>query len=318
MWVDLDWDFSKYFNVKGGVRADLLFFDVDDQLGNFVPDFREESFIPGLRRTAAGIVAGPRLALTGKPADWVDIIGAYGEGFRSPQARTLVDGERAPFAKVRSLDFGVRFRLGEEQQHELTLTGYRTWLNNDVFFEAAEGRLENIGPTSRTGFVFYGVTRPLPWLVGSLSVTYVYAILDGPPPTTVENPTPSLEQGDLLPYVPPWVVRLDIGVDDELTDLGKHPLRGRLGLGYTFIGARPLPFSQAADPFSLLDLSGELSWWFLEVGVEVFNLLDKQYAGNEFVFTSDWDPQSPSSRIPARHTSAGRPRMFLFTIGIRL
>lgn len=318
MWVDLDWDFSKFFNVKGGVRADLLFFDVDDQLGNFVPDFREEDFIPGYRRTAAGIVAGPRLALTGKPTDWVDIIGAYGEGFRSPQARTLVDGENAPFSKVRSLDFGVRFRLGEEQQHELTLTGYRTWLNNDVFFEAAEGRLENIGPTSRTGFVFYGVTRPLPWLVGALSVTYVYAILDGPPPLTVENPTPSLEQGDLLPYVPPWVVRLDIGVDDELTDLGKHALRGRLGLGYTFIGSRPLPFSQAADPFSLLDLSGELSWWFLELGIQVFNVLDKRYAGNEFVFASDWDPQSPSSRIPARHASAGRPRMFLFTIGIRL
>ena len=72
---------------------------------------------------------------------------------------------------MRSVDFGVRFRLFPEEQLKLTLTGYRTWLNNDVFFEAAEGRLENIGPTSRTGFVFYAVTNPLPWLVGSLSVT---------------------------------------------------------------------------------------------------------------------------------------------------
>jgi TonB family protein len=318
LWVDLDWDFSKYFNVKGGVRADLLFFDINDNLGNFVPDFRPQTFIPGFRRTAAGIVAGPRLALTGKPTEWFDIIGAYGEGFRSPQARTLVDGEIAPFSKVRSLDVGVRFRLFPEEQLNLTLTGYRTWLDNDVFFEAAEGRLENIGPTSRTGFVFYAVTQPLPWLVGSLSVTYVRAVLEGPPPPTVENPTPAFGDGDLLPFIPPWIVRLDLGAGDDLVDLWKYPLHGHLGLGYTFIGSRPLPFSQSASPFSILDLSARLSWWFLEVGFQVFNLLDKQYAGNEFVFVSDWNPDATGSRIPARHISAGRPRTFFFTIGIQL
>ncbi|MFW2390548.1 MAG: TonB-dependent receptor domain-containing protein [Polyangiales bacterium] len=318
LWVDLDWDFSKYFNVKGGVRADVLFFDINDNLGNFVPDFRPDTFIPGYRRTAAGVVAGPRLALTGKPTEWFDIVGAYGEGFRSPQARTLVDGEIAPFTKVRSLDFGVRFRLFPEEQLKLTLTGYRTWLDNDVFFDAAEGRLENIGPTSRTGFVFYAVTNPLPWLVGSVSVTYVSAVLDGPPPSTVENPTPAFSEGDLLPFIPPWIVRLDVGAGDDLVDLGKYPLHGHLGLGYTFIGSRPLPFSQSASPFSLLDLSARLSWWFLELGFQVFNLLDKQYAGNEFVFVSDWNPDATGSRIPARHISAGRPRTLFFTIGIQL
>jgi TonB family protein len=318
LWVDLDWDFTKYLNFKGGVRADALFFDVNDELGNFVPDFRPESFIPGFRRTAAGIVAGPRLALTGKPAEWVDIIAAYGEGFRSPQARTLVDGETAPFSKVRSIDLGLRFRAGANDELELTLSGYRTWLNQDVAFEATEGRLENIGPTSRTGFVLYTVTKPVRWLLGALSVTYVRAVLDGPPPPTVENPTPPFEEGDRLPFVPPWVIRLDVGAGDDLTNLWKYPLHGHLGLGYTYLGARPLPFSQAADPFSLLDLSGRLSWWFLELGFQVFNLLDKQYAGNEFAFVSNWDPGAVPSRIPARHISAGRPRTFFFTIGIQL
>lgn len=318
LWVDLDWDFSKYFNVKAGARTDILFFDVDDKLGNFVPDFRPEGFIQGYRRTAAGVFAGPRLALAGKPTDWIDIIGAYGKGFRSPQAITLVDGEIAPFSEVRSLDLGVRFRLGPNEELKLTLTGYRTWLNQDVAFDAPEGRLENIGPTSRTGFVFYAVTNPLPWLVGSVSVTYVHAVLEGPPPPTVENPTPPFQEGDLLPFVPPWVVRLDVGAGDDLVDLGKYPLRGHVGLGYTFIGARPLPFSQTAAPFSLLDLSAKLTWWFLEVGFQVFNVLDNQYAGNQFAFVSNWSPESVPSRIPARHISAGRPRMFLFTIGIQL
>ncbi|HSN82646.1 MAG TPA: TonB-dependent receptor [Polyangiales bacterium] len=318
LWVDLDWDFTKYLNLKGGVRADVLFFDVNDQLGNFVPEFRPENFIPGFRRTAAGVAAGPRFALTGKPTDWMDIIGAYGEGFRSPQARTLVDGEIAPFNKVRSVDFGVRFRVGPEDELQLTMTGYRTWLNEDVFFEASEGRLENIGPTSRTGFVFYTVANPISWLVGSLSVTYVRAVLEGPPPATVENPTPPFDEGDRLPFIPPWVVRLDIGAGDDLVDLWKYPLHGHVGLGYTYLGARPLPFSQTADPFSLLDLSGRLSWWFLELGFQVFNVFDKRYAGNEFVFVSDWDPESVGSRIPARHISAGRPRTFFFTIGFQL
>ncbi|MEM8607286.1 MAG: TonB-dependent receptor [Myxococcota bacterium] len=318
IYVDLDWDFTQYLNFKGGVRADALFFEVEDRLLNFIPLFRPANFIEGFRRSAAGIVAGPRLALTGKPFEWFDIIAAYGEGFRSPQANTLVDGEVAPFAKVRSADLGVKFRIGPEEQLNITLTGYRTWLNKDVFFEATEGRLENIGPTSRTGFVFYAVTNPLPWLVGALSVTYVRAVLDGPPPRTVENPTPQFDKGDLLPFIPPWIVRFDIGATEELVDLGNYPLIGHLGFGFTYLSARPLPFQEFADPFSVLDASARLSWRFLEIGFQAYNLINKQYAGNEFAFVSDWDPDAVPSRIPARHISAGRPRTLFFTIGIRL
>ena len=54
----IDNGFSEVFNLKGGVRADALFFDINDNLGNFAPNFRPETFIPGFRRTAAGIVAG--------------------------------------------------------------------------------------------------------------------------------------------------------------------------------------------------------------------------------------------------------------------
>ncbi len=316
LWVDLDWDFSKYINLKGGVRADVLFFDVEDRIVDAIPNFEDpESFAGGFRRTAAGINAGPRITLTGRPTDWIDIIGAYGEGFRSPQARTLLDGGSVPFSKVRSVDFGVRFRVGPEEQLKLSLTGYRTWLNRDVFFEAAEGQLEEIGPTSRTGALFYATTNPLPWLSGAISVTYVYAILEGPPPG---EPDSGLGKGDRLPFVPPWTVRLDVGASGDLADLGKHPLRGHLGLAYSFIGARPLPFSGSADPFSLLDGSARLSWWFLELGFQVFNLTDKQYAGNELAFESNWDPLGAPSPNPARHITAGRPRTFFFTIGIRL
>lgn len=317
-WLDADWHFSDYVDLKGGVRTDVLYYAVDDRLGNFIPEFREETFIPGFRRTALGIAVNPRVTLTVKPVKRFDILAAYGEGFRSPNARLLSEGEEAPFAKVRSADFGLRARVGKDEQLKLTLTGFYTKLNDDIAFDATEGRPERIGPTTRLGAVFYAVAQPWAWLTSSLSVTYVNATLDEPPPATREDPQPAFEDGQRIPFVPPWVVRLDIGAHGDLAEFGSYPLVGRLGLGYNYIGKRPLPFSQFADSFSLLDLSGSLSWRNFDLGVEIYNLLDKRYAADEFSFVSDWNVSAIPSRIPARHISAGAPRLFLFTLGVRI
>jgi len=57
MWLDLDWDFTKYLNISGGVRANLLLFDVTDWQESVSPD----AVVP-YRRTTAGVAAGPRLS----------------------------------------------------------------------------------------------------------------------------------------------------------------------------------------------------------------------------------------------------------------
>lgn len=69
---------------------------------------------------------------------------------------------------------------------------------------------------------------------------------------------------------------------------------------------------------NFLELNAGLSWWFLELGFQVFNLLNVQYAAQEFVFESNWDPNAPPTGQPARHIAAGAPRTFLFQIGFRL
>ena len=51
------------------------------------------------------------------------------------------------------------------------------------------------------------IARPWPWAVLALSITWVHATLDEPPPATPQNPTPAFQPGQLLPYVPPVVVR---------------------------------------------------------------------------------------------------------------
>jgi iron complex outermembrane receptor protein len=315
-WLDLDFQITDYVRLRGGVRGDALFYDVDDRLGNFIPAFRRESYIVGFRRSAFGIAAGPRLSLEVRPIEPLSFTIAYGEGYRSPQARQLADGESAPFTKVRSGDLGVRLSLGDEL--ELAGTAFMTFLSDDVVFEPREGRLEPVGPTSRIGGVLYARTQPLPWLTGALSVTYVHATIDEPPPASAEDPTPAFEEGSLLPFVPPWVVRADLGARERLFDIDGHPFRGHIGIGFSFLSPRPLPFGREADPVALLDAEIGASWRWFSIGVSAFNVLDTRWSASELFFVSDWRPSEVPSRLPARHIAAGAPLTVLGTLGITL
>jgi len=313
VWLDLDWDFTKYLSVRGGVRADLLLFNVTDWQQSLSPD----QVVP-YRRNAAGVAVGPRAVVTIKPIEELDLVLAYGRGFRSPQALLIVADQDVPFTYVNSADVGLRSRVGKNDELTFSLTGFLAKLNDDLIFEAHEARLEPIGPTTRVGAVFYAQTRPLPWLYGAFSVTYVKATMDETPASEPGEPPSGLQAGDPIPFVPPWLMRLDVGASKDLVDLGKHPLRGKVGLGYTFMGERPLQFSETSPRVNLLELDAGLSWWFLELGLQIFNLLDARYAAQEFVFESNWNPGVPPSGQPARHVAAGAPRTFLFQIGFRL
>jgi len=318
MWLDLDWDFTQFLNIKGGVRADVLFFNVNDEKESVLPNPPPTGTIPGYRRTAAGVAVGPRAAVTVKPIEELDVILAYGRGFRSPQARSLVENEGVPFTRVHSADVGLRSRIGKNEELKLALTGFFAKLDNDLIFEAHEARFEELGPTTRIGATFYSQFRPLPWFFGGVSVTYAHATLDETPQPEPGEPSAGLQAGDPIPFVPPWLFRLDLGAAEDLVNLGTHPLRGNIGLGYTFIGERPLAFSQSSPRVNLLDLSAGLSWWFLELGLQIYNVANAQYAAQEFVFESNWNPGVAPSGTPARHVAAGAPRSFIFQIGFRL
>lgn len=319
LWGDLDWSLGPLVEARVGLRADLLSYDVDDRLGNFVPLVRpQESFIIGFRRSAMGLAAGPRSSIEVRALPWLELHAAYGEGYRSPQARVLEDGEEAPFSKVRSADIGVR--LSDDPRLRLTLGGYYTRLSDDVAFDAGEGRLERIGATQRLGFVGHVLARPTAWSVGSLSVTYVDATLLEPPPPTAEEPQPPFVEGQNLPFVPPLVVRADLGVQRTLVaDVAGRPLGGRFGAGFSWLSPRPLPFGDAAERVALLDASAGLSWGVLDVELEVFNVLDSEYAAVEYSFASDWDPSDGvRPRTPARHIAAGAPLSWFLSLGVTL
>lgn len=320
VYVDADLRLGDRVHLRGGGRADVLYYDIDDRLGNFTPLVQRATHIAGFRRTALGVAAGPRASLEVTARPWLGLLASYGEGYRSPQARQLEEGENAPYAKVRSLEMGARLRPGEGRRLTLTLAGYATFLSYDLAFDPTEGALTKIGPTSREGAVVQLVARP--WTsarssaLASLSVTYVRATLDQPPPATADNPSPPFRAGELLPNVPPVVARADVALSRRLAIVGAGALEARLGGGYTFLSARPLPYGQFGDRVNLVDLSLGARWRWVDLGIEVWNVADARYAGSEYSFVSDWGTRAVPSLLPARHLSAGAPRTVLGTLGL--
>jgi hypothetical protein len=101
----------------------------------------------------------------------------------------------------------------------------------------------------------------------------------------------------------------------ELFALAGRPVVGRIGTGLTVLGARPLPSGAAAGPVALLDATCALRWWFLEVGIDAYNLADARYAAIESELASDWHTR-PASDTPVRHIAAGPPLRVLGTLAL--
>ncbi len=307
---------SRYVRVRGGARADLLFFDVDDKLGNFIPSFSQKTHVVGFRRTASGVAFGPRATIEGHPASWLRLSASYGQGYRSPQARQLEEGEEAPFAKVRSYEAGATFKDGERLS--LSVVAYQTDLSYDLAFDPGEGRLERIGPTTRRGLVGYLLGSPADWLSLSLSATYVHATLDSPPIATPEHPSPAFVSGQSLPYVPPLLVRSDVAFTRSIGSAFGKELAWKVGYGTTFLSSRPLPYGQTSPPVFLLDATVGVRRDWLELSVDAMNLLGARYADTEYAFVSNWQTSAVPSRVPARHITAGAPRAILGSVTLYL
>ena len=180
--------------------------------------------------------------------------------------------------------------------------------------------MERVGASERWGAVLHAYSRPFEWLVAAASLTFVDANLLEPPVATTEEPQPPFEAGQPLPYVPPLVLRADVGIKRELSAaLGANPLIGQVGAGLSYLSARPLPYADAADPVALLDLGAGVMWGPVELSLELFNLLDASYAAVAYNFASDWDPNDGvRPRTPARHIAAGSPRAWLLSLGLTL
>lgn len=317
LWLDADVHYQDWLKVRLGYRADLLGYEIDDRLGNRAPATRaSDAYIVGYRRSAMGLAHGPRLSVDFEPWSRLTLHASYGEGYRSPQARLLADGEPTPFSKVRSADLGARVAVLETTQ--LTFSAYHTHLSDDVVFDASEGRLERVGATIRRGGVVHLETRPVHGLIGAFSVTYVDAELLEPPPATAAEPNPPFEPGQNLPFVPPVVARADVGAERVLTSWEDWPIKAKLGLGVSALSARPLPYGFFGQPFALVDGSAALAVGAAQFTFSVYNVFDTVYPASEYSFVSAWNPEQLPSRLPERHVVAGTPRTLFVALEVDL
>jgi iron complex outermembrane receptor protein len=282
--------------LRGGLRADGLSYLTEDAGGN----------AHGQTRSAAGAQLSKRATLDVVAFPGLNALASYGEGFRSPQARSLSDGETTPFTRVRSYEAGLRFRPFHGFQSSLSL--YRTELSDDLVFDQSKARNELVPGTTRSGVSANLVAEPNSWFVSSTSFTYTRAAFS--------QSDAQHAQGELLPYVPQLVVRSDLALAPRLGKLWQREVRAHLGVGLTYLGHRPLPYAQVGHDVFLADASAALRFGPLETGLEVFNLLNADWYDGEFVYASAFS--GAASLLPRRHVTVGPPRGWFWSLTLHI
>ncbi|NBD14471.1 TonB-dependent receptor [Corallococcus sp. c25j21] len=278
-----------------GGRADALGVEVFDALA-----FRDPRFYDGqgYSRSAFGVHWGAKAGVEYSLTDTWALFASYGDGFRSPQARSLSEGERAPFVDVHGAELGTRSD-GERLSFQASVFGSQ--VADDFFFDHTVGTTVFTGQTLRTGISAALQSRPLPGLTAALSGTLANATVT--------------KTDAKLPYFAPLVARADVGWEKPLSAIGSLL---SLGTGLTLIGPRPLPYDEFSHTVFLVDAEAALRRGALALRLDVKNLLNTRWRDGEFVYSSRFDPAAQPSLVPARHFTAGAPRVASLTLEVHL
>jgi TonB family protein len=278
--------------VRGGARIDGLAYSVEDD---------------GSRRSAQGAHIGKKGTLDFRIIGGLRAVASYGDGFRSPQARSLQQGQTTPFTTVESYEAGLRY---QDARLRATTAVFRTDLSDDLAFNQLTARNERTPPTRRTGVTAEMAALPVPWLTASASLTYTHAVFT--------NTDGGYNSGDLLPYAPQIVARTDLAWTPTFGTVLKRPLTGHFGLGGTYLGRRPLPYSEFGLDAYLVDVLASVRLKELEIGLTVYNLLDLAWHDGEYVFASQFNRTGAPSLVPQRQITEGAPRTVLGTVALYL
>jgi iron complex outermembrane recepter protein len=281
--------------LRAGLRADALSYMGEDRGGNAA----------GQTRSALGAQLSKRGTLDVGVLPGLRALASYGEGFRSPQARSLGDGETTPFTRVTSLEAGLRY--GYLDLVRASAAVFYTHLSDDLVFDPTTVRNELVPATQRLGAAINVALEPLPDLLANASFTYARATFDGD--------SGQYAKGDLLPYVPQVVARADAAFTPELEGVfAWGGLRGHLGIGATYLGRRPLPYAEFGRDTFLLDARAALRLGPVETALDVYNVLGADWYDGEFVYAAAFT--GSASLVPERHVTVGAPRAFVWSLSL--
>ena len=296
-YVDAGLHPAKGLVLRGGARLDGLAYASEDRAGKAA----------GQARSSQAAHLGAKANAEYRPWPWLALLASYGDGFRSPQARSLGEGEKTPFTTVASYEAGLR--LSDRFGTSLSLAAFRTLLSEDLAFDTGTARNERVPGTRRTGLAADLTALPRPWFTSSVSFTYTRA--------EFHESGQGFAEGDLLPFVPQYVMRTDSALTPELGNFWGERLTGRLGWGLTYLGQRPLPYAEVGHDVFLIDATAGIRLRRVELSLEAFNLFDATWYDGEFSYASSFGGRA-ASLVPLRHVSVGAPRSLLLSLSVSL
>ncbi len=283
---------TKWLLLDGGARFDAFDYHVKDRLQS-----------PGKRSYDGQLVQiSPRLATRFTIRERWQIFGAYGRGFRSPEARAFTLPPTAPADTDLSQYAGgkpfmtvtdtaeVGARVQPSELFDIGASTFGIWIGRESLFDHVSGFNVELGGTRRLGVEGDIQIHPTKWLDLGVDITAVHARFR--------------DSGARIPGAPPVFVQLQAALN--------HPKGFRAGMRWFVLGPRPLAYGASAGATTVMDLSFGYRMRWVQLDVSVDNVYNTKWREGEYNFASWWDKTERRSQIPAIHFVAGPPTMLRF------
>jgi iron complex outermembrane receptor protein len=324
-YVDANLRPARWLTLRGGVRADMFLFDVlnncavnssvgVDSPSNQYPEVDQPCLSelehgvyrePVQRSSTGDGAVMPRGTLMVGPVDHFEFALSAGTGVRSVDPSYVAQGLLTPFVTIQSEDLGVSY-AGDVGFVSLAAKSvfFNTHSGQDLLFDPSQGRSTLASGSTREGWS--GSARALGRFFDiAANATAVKATFD--------------DTHLLVPYVPDLVLRGDLALFHDLPWRIDHkPILGTIGYGVSYVGQRPLPYSQLSDVIFISDASASLAWSVWNVRLAATNLFDAKYKLGEYNYASDFHSQAEPTLAPERSFTAGAPRILMLSVGMTL
>jgi outer membrane receptor protein involved in Fe transport len=272
--------------LRAGVRLDVARVAAIDRLG--AADAAASGTLTAL---------SPRLALDAPISESVTLFGAYGRGFRPPEARAfssfvpratgiaedVYSGGEPAMTRTDSFELGARYDSARRAWSGGVST-FATFIQRESVYDHVSGVNIELNATRRLGVELELSSRPLRWLELRGFATLVDARF-------VQSQNP-------VPLAPRQTAGINIIAADELGP--RAVLRGLM------VGPRPLPHGARGSLLALLDATLGWYWQRVRLDLELENLLNRQLREAEYHYASHFGDE-PASELPVSQFVAGPP-----------
>jgi outer membrane receptor protein involved in Fe transport len=272
--------------IRAGARADVARVVARDPLA--VDD------------AAGGTLAAlsPRLSVDARLSPWLTLFGAYGRGFRPPEARAFSSFEPArtgladdvytggepTMTSTDSFELGGRYG-DPARRWTVGMAAFATFIERESVYDHVSGVNLELDGTRRLGVELELGAHPFAGLELRGFATLVQARF--------------VRSGNPVPLAPRQTGGFSVIAGRE-----HGPRAGLRGL---FVAPRPLPHGARGATLALVDATMGWHWERVYLDVEIENALDLRLREGEYHYASNWRADQPASQIPVLEYVAGPP-----------